>query len=65
LVGGKVHKVNHPLDLVDVPSIPRLKTSKCENFTEKAAMQRLYISPNIKKFKMKWNVSSTVGLIRA
>jgi len=60
-----VHKVNHPLDLVDIPSIPRLTTSKCEYFTEKAAEQRMYISPKIKKFKMKWNVSSTVGLIRA
>lgn len=60
-----MHKFNHPLDLVDVPSIPRLKTSKCENLTEKAAMQRLYLSPNIKKFIMKWNVSTTMGLIRA
>ena len=60
-----MHKVNQPLDLVDIPSIPRLKTSKYENFKEKAAMQRLYLSPNIKKFVMKWTVSLTLGLIRA
>jgi len=60
-----VHKVNNPLDLVDIPSIPRLKTRKCENFKEKAAMHGLYLSPNIKKFVMKWAVSSALGLIRA
>jgi hypothetical protein len=64
LVGGKVHKVSHPFDLVDVPSTPRLKTSKCENFAEKAAFQRLYLSTNVKKLVMKWNILSTLRLIR-